>query len=90
MIEGEPPYLSQSPLRALYSIAAKKLPEIKTLEKLSRSFRGFLSRCMEVEIENRATAQELLDHPFLSDCAELRSLSPLVRAARRYTYRENK
>jgi p21-activated kinase 1 len=36
-----------------------------------------------VEVENRASAEELLSHPFLDKALELRTLGPLIRAAKR-------
>lgn len=88
MIEGQPPYLNQAPLRALYLIAANGRPEIKSWEKLSEPLKDFLNCCLEVEVDKRASAQELLEHPFLRDCAELKSLTPLIRAARRILNRD--
>lgn len=88
MIEGQPPYLNQAPLRALYLIAANGRPEIKAWEKLSEPLKDFLNCCLEVEVNKRASARELLDHPFLQDCAELKSLTPLIRAARRILNRD--
>lgn len=88
MIEGQPPYLNQAPLRALYLIAANGRPEIKSWEKLSEPLKDFLNCCLEVEVDKRASARELLDHPFLQNCAELKSLTPLIRAARRILNRD--
>ncbi|KAL1960357.1 hypothetical protein VTO42DRAFT_8317 [Malbranchea cinnamomea] len=82
MIEGEPPYLTESPLRALYLIATNGTPKIKDEHNLSPVFREFLHLALRVDPEKRASAHDLLKHHFMSLCEPLSSLAPLVRAAR--------
>lgn len=60
MIEGEPPYLTESPLRALYLIAKFGTPKIKDEQALSPVFRDFLYFALKVEPEKRASAHDLL------------------------------
>lgn len=82
MVEGEPPYLNENPLRALYLIATNGTPELQNPEKLSPIFRDFLTRSLEMDVEKRGSAKELLQHPFLRLAKPLSSLTPLILAAK--------
>uniref|UniRef100_A0A8C5A7A2 non-specific serine/threonine protein kinase n=1 Tax=Gadus morhua TaxID=8049 RepID=A0A8C5A7A2_GADMO len=82
MVEGEPPYLNENPLRALYLIATNGTPELQNPEKLSVVFRDFLNRCLEMDVEKRGSAKELLQHRFLKEAKPLSSLTPLILAAK--------
>ncbi|GIK00531.1 protein kinase [Aspergillus viridinutans] len=79
MIESEPPYLNEEPLKALYLIATNGTPRLKKPEKLSRELKSFLSVCLCVDVNSRATADELLDHDFLKTGCSLASLAELLR-----------
>ncbi|CEG71340.1 Putative Protein kinase [Rhizopus microsporus] len=82
MVEGEPPYLNENPLRALYLIANNGTPKLQNPEALSPIFRDFLAKCLEVEVDRRPSASEMLKHPFLQLADPLPSLAPLIKAAR--------
>ncbi|CAN3376680.1 serine/threonine-protein kinase Ste20p [Diutina rugosa] len=82
MIEGEPPYLNETPLRALYLIATNGTPKLKEPEALSQEIRSFLAWCLQVDFNQRGTAEELLQDPFILGADEVSSLAPLVEIAR--------
>lgn len=79
MIENEPPYLDEEPLKALYLIATNGTPTLKKPEKLSKELKGFLAVCLCADVKSRASADELLHHEFLQKACPLTSLAPLLR-----------
>ena len=82
MIEGEPPYLNQNPLNALYLVAANGTPTIGNPENLSSTLRDYLAKTLEVDAEKRLDATQLLRHPFFAMAEPLHTLTPLIMAAR--------
>ena len=82
MLEGEPPYLSETPIRALYLIATNGKPPIKDADKLSSELQDFIDKCLEVDIDKRLSALEALDHPFLQKADDLKALRQNILAAR--------
>lgn len=65
MIEGEPPYLNEEPLKALYLIATNGTPKLKKPELLLNLIKKFLLICLCVDVRYRATTDELLEHSFI-------------------------
>ncbi|CAE6419848.1 unnamed protein product [Rhizoctonia solani] len=82
MVEGEPPYLNQNPLKALYLIATNGTPQIANPEALSPVFKDYLAKTLEVDAEKRPDAAQLLQHSFFQKAESLRTLAPLIKAAR--------
>ncbi|KAJ2454715.1 Protein kinase [Coemansia sp. RSA 2336] len=79
MIESEPPYLDEEPLKALYLIATNGTPALKNPESLSRELKGFLAECLCVDVQSRATMDELLTQEFLIKRSQTLSiLKPLL------------
>ncbi|KAK7203476.1 Pkinase-domain-containing protein [Myxozyma melibiosi] len=79
MIESEPPYLNEEPLKALYLIATNGTPTLKRPDKLSREIKSFLSVCLCVDVSSRASADELLNHEFMKKGCSLQSLAVLMQ-----------
>ncbi|KAH9872820.1 hypothetical protein J1614_005214 [Plenodomus biglobosus] len=78
MIESEPPYLNEEPLKALYLIATNGTPRLKKPDKLSKELKAFLSVCLCVDVKSRASASELMSHDFLRNGCSLNSLAQLL------------
>ncbi|KAK7029790.1 Non-specific serine/threonine protein kinase [Favolaschia claudopus] len=78
MVEGEPPYLDEEPLKALYLIATNGTPTLIRPQGLSETLRRFLSVCLCVDVRSRATAEELLGHEFLNTACALSDLRALL------------
>ncbi|EIW66081.1 hypothetical protein TREMEDRAFT_35601 [Tremella mesenterica DSM 1558] len=83
MLEGEPPYLNENPLRALYLIATNGTPKIKGWETLQPLFKDYLQCCLTVDAEKRPTAEQLLRHDFYKIACPLSTMSEMIRAARK-------
>ena len=79
IIEGAPPYLKELPLRALYLIAVNGRPHIAQWDQLSENLQDFLNWCLQVDVELRGSAEQLLDHCFFDNRSPLQSLVPLIR-----------
>ncbi|KAK8846722.1 hypothetical protein IAR55_005809 [Kwoniella newhampshirensis] len=79
MIENEPPYLDEEPLKALYLIATNGTPTLKQPERLSQDLKHFLSVCLCVDVSFRATSSELLRHEFLQTSCLAGNLAPLLK-----------
>jgi len=82
MKDGEPPYLKEAPLRALWLIAQEGKPKIEGRSQMSEEFQDFLDKCLEVDVEARWSAEQLLTHPFLLKSADNHKIVPLIKAAK--------
>jgi len=83
MIDGNPPYMNETPMKAMYLISRKGKPEIKSKDEISISFDRFLDRCLTVEPSKRAAAKDLLNDRFVKDNAGATvDLVPNIRATR--------
>ncbi|XP_026780528.3 serine/threonine-protein kinase PAK 4 [Pangasianodon hypophthalmus] len=82
MVDGEPPYFNEPPLKAMKMIRDNLPPKLKNLHKVSPLLKGFLDRMLVRDPAQRATAQELLKHPFLSKSGPPSCIVPLMRQNR--------
>lgn len=82
MIDGEPPFFNEPPLQAMRRIRDMPPPKLKNAHKVSPRLQGFLDRMLVRDASQRATAFELLQHPFLRGAEKPSCLVPLMRSFR--------
>lgn len=73
MIDGEPPYIKEPPVRAMCLIAMNGKPEISEegRKRISLEMVDFIDRCLTVDPLLRADTRELLNHPWLQKAGPL-------------------
>ncbi|XP_061574857.1 serine/threonine-protein kinase PAK 4 [Cololabis saira] len=82
MVDGEPPYFNEPPLKAMKMIRDNLPPKLKNLHKVSPLLKGFLDRMLVRDPAQRATASEMLKHPFLPKAGPPSCIVPLMRQNR--------
>uniref|UniRef100_UPI003AAC726A serine/threonine-protein kinase PAK 4 isoform X1 n=1 Tax=Centroberyx gerrardi TaxID=166262 RepID=UPI003AAC726A len=82
MVDGEPPYFNEPPLKAMKMIRDNLPPKLKNLHKVSPLLKGFLDRMLVRDPTQRAAASELLKHPFLTKAGPPSCIVPLMRQNR--------
>ncbi|XP_018414770.1 PREDICTED: serine/threonine-protein kinase PAK 6 [Nanorana parkeri] len=79
MVDGEPPYFSDSPVQAMKRLRDNPPPKLRNAHKASPVLRDFLDRMLTREAADRGTAKELLDHFFLLQAGQPECLVPLIQ-----------
>jgi len=88
MFEGEPPYLEESMLKALFLIAKKGRPDFKNPDGMSHELKDFISQCTIMEPDQRPDTTELLNHPFLSYACDVSEIIPVIKRTKELVQRE--
>lgn len=81
MVDGEPPFFNEPPLQAMRRIRDMPPPKLKNAAKVSPNLLAFLEKMLVRDPGKRATASDLLLHPFLRLAGPPRLLVPLMRTA---------
>ncbi|KAH8332012.1 hypothetical protein KR067_009244 [Drosophila pandora] len=84
MVDGEPPFFNEPPLQAMRRIRDMQPPNLKNAHKVSPRLQSFLDRMLVRDPAQRATAAELLAHPFLRQAGPPSLLVPLMRNSRHH------
>ncbi|KAJ3319668.1 Protein kinase [Boothiomyces sp. JEL0866] len=83
MIDGEPPYMDEDALKAIYLIATNGKPTLKNAKSISKNLMYLLDRCLEVEVVKRASAAEILEIPIIKNSDHPFSLAQLLRSSKK-------
>jgi len=62
MAQGKPPYLDHPPLRAMFFITTRGIPDLSNAEKWSDHFKSFIRSCVTIDQNNRPDSQSLISH----------------------------
>ncbi|OQR74167.1 serine/threonine-protein kinase 3-like [Tropilaelaps mercedesae] len=89
MAEGKPPYGDIHPMRAIFMIPSKPPPSFRDPDKWSPELIDFVSRCLVKNPEERATASELLGHPFIVQAKPVVILQKMIAEASRLQEEKN-
>ncbi|XP_053787449.1 serine/threonine-protein kinase PAK 3-like isoform X2 [Vidua chalybeata] len=73
MAKGEAPYIRETRQRAKYLIGKQGVPDLHKL-RLPSGLCEFLGCCLQMDVDRRGSAKELLQHPFLQSAEPLLSL----------------
>lgn len=65
LCEGSPPHFNVHPMRAIFIISSKPAPTLKDQDRWSKDLHHFLSQCLVKDCEKRASAADLLAHPWI-------------------------
>ncbi|CEG42167.1 ste ste20 mst protein kinase [Plasmopara halstedii] len=66
LAEGEPPLAHMHPMRAIFLIPNRAPPELRAPANFSAEFRDFIALCLKKDPQERASAENLLHHPFIA------------------------
>jgi serine/threonine protein kinase len=78
MAESKPPYSNIHPMRAIFMIPSRPPPRLQEADKWSKDFNDFIIRMLTKSPDQRPTAQELLEHPFITKAKSRAILQPLI------------
>nr|XP_041567263.1 serine/threonine-protein kinase CST20-like isoform X2 [Taeniopygia guttata] len=84
MVEGAPPYLMNTSRTVQQLISTRGTPKLQKPRQQSAWLRDFLCCCLETDEDRRWSAQELLQHPFVTSAKPTSSLTPLIMATQQF------
>jgi len=83
MEEGQPPYMKETPMHAMYLISTRGKPDIQSWKRMSPEFQSFIKATLAYDPTKRLSANELLEHEFFSKPGSLTTLKQHIETARK-------
>ncbi len=78
MIDGEPPFMCDNPVKAMFHICTQDAPTLAAPTTHSRAVNDFVATCMVKDMQARPHSRQLVGHAFLALAGGKASLAPLA------------
>ncbi|CAL9687577.1 unnamed protein product [Knipowitschia caucasica] len=82
LAQVEPPNHEMNPMRVLLKIAKSEPPTLMHPSRWSPEFSDFLRRALDKNVDNRWSAPQLLQHPFVINATDNKPLRELIAEAK--------
>ncbi|XP_036071464.1 STE20-like serine/threonine-protein kinase isoform X2 [Oryzias melastigma] len=82
MAQVEPPNHEMNPMRVLLKIAKSEPPTLMQPSRWSPEFSDFLRKALDKNVDNRWSAPQLLQHPFVASVCDSKPLLGLIAEAK--------
>jgi len=82
LAKGVPPYYNIHPMKVLFIIPEKDPPVLEG--NYSKSFKDFVSLCLQKDTSKRLSAKELLSHKFIKNAKKTSYLTELIERMNRW------
>lgn len=88
--EGAPPLLHETQMKAMFLIATEGPPRLKKPDEWTPDFHDFIDKCTTIDPAKRATAAEMLRHPFLKRAADRQHMGRIFSVVADFREKESK
>ena len=82
MADGYPPFMEEKPLKVLLLITINPPPTLAFTEDWSEYFSHFLKVSLKSDPAQRASTEQLLMHPFITQASDQREFAEFIKALR--------
>jgi len=83
MAQGKPPYADVHPMRVIFMIPSRPPPKLDNPEEFSGELNDFIAKCLVKNADQRPTAKDLLQHPFIANAPSPACMVDMIENAAR-------